>query len=75
MNFCKNCKFYKKEYAYNFFTSGIGIIYNACTRMNELDVVTGKFTGTPLNCYAERENALRLENERCGYEGKYWEIG
>lgn len=69
---CKKCKHYKDA----FITSkwgGFGKII--CTRDLAINIVTGEkdVKENSLGCYAEREDALRLEQFRCGVEGKFYE--
>ena len=44
-----------------------------CTRESKIEFIYGEKLPPFKDCYAERESALRLENERCGYKGIYWE--
>ena len=67
---CINCKNVHIKY-----DSVYGQIYTLyfCKRNSPVDVVTGEFLPPFKECVMERENALRLEQERCGYQGIYWE--
>ena len=40
-----------------------------CTRSSKIEMVYGEKLAPYLDCNFERENALRLEKERCGYQG------
>ena len=72
--FCINCK-------HSRLIKSISPLYGAacfvnvlkCTRNSKTEVVYGLKLEPYLDCIAERENALRLEQERCGYQGIYWE--
>ena len=44
-----------------------------CTRESKINLVNGAFTGPFYDCENERENALRLEQFRCGVDAKYFE--
>ena len=69
--FCINCKHFKIESLYYPY---VGIIeYLRCTRDSKIDVIFGNKLPPFKDCHIEREDALRLENERCGYQGIYWE--
>lgn len=66
---CKDCKHYEK------LAKGLIDTCNICTRNLKVDLVTGdKIYKKVLFCYAEREDALRLEHFRCGVDGKYFEM-
>lgn len=71
--FCIHCKHYKRItetlYGYAFRQE---IERDQCTRLQEPHIVTKELIGKTLDCHAERENALRLENFRCGYKGVFW---
>ena len=43
-----------------------------CTRNQIKNIVSGKLEGKLLNCKAEREDALRLEQERCCAKGRFY---
>ena len=83
MKICIDCKFHKIT-SENFKLPPIGPIFyqrphgfsfdkNSCARLSAISMVTGEYFKPYLNCETERENELRLEASRCGYEGKYWE--
>ena len=46
---------------------------HACQRKSKINIVDGYKYPPYKDCFSERENALRLEKERCGYQGIYWE--
>lgn len=80
--FCIHCKHYKKTTEKWYYKDSAGrlsgcippaeIERDKCTRLQEPHIVTKELVGKTLDCHAERENALRLENFRCGYKGVFW---
>lgn len=74
-NICVNCKHCSKNTRPLSFNS----LLLECDRNIEFkqDLVYGisinTNNGKSLKCYAEREDALRLEDVRCGVSGKYFE--
>jgi hypothetical protein len=79
MKLCKDCKHY------NFTEACIETDWKAyastkyvppkheCFRVSKVEMVLGNKLPPHLNCFTEREDALRLEEYRCGKEGKFWE--
>ena len=67
---CINCKHFIIRYYYSF---GRQSPLSFCKRDSPINIVTGEFLPPFKECVTERENALRLEQERCGYQGIYWE--
>lgn len=70
MKLCIDCKYYAlKESGYMFVKDEY-----VCTRLIPINVVTGiKSLKGAFSCEAEREDALRLEHFRCGFEAKYFQ--
>lgn len=83
MKLCKDCKHHEHEKtskSYEVFGHFVSYTETSskCTRDQTFvyeDVVNGygSYVGEAHDCYAEREDALRLEEFRCGKEGKFWE--
>jgi hypothetical protein len=72
MKLCKDCKWYEEQqrvHPLGFCLIDVGI----CTRNSLIELVKGEKRPPFLNCETEREDALRLEEFRCGKEGKFWE--
>lgn len=64
---CTDCTHHISQYTFYGTQHG-------CNRNLKIDVVSGEFIGKPLDCEAEREDALRLEQSRCCYEDKYYQL-
>ena len=82
MKLCKDCKHYeiKSKYQTNYEFPIVGFYYeDTLCRREQKFVITemvngnGEYEGEEKDCRVERENAQRLEEFRCGHEGKYWE--
>jgi hypothetical protein len=71
---CINCKFAEERVGFHCIDRipYQQIIY-VCNRNADIDLVDGTYIGNKLFCDAERENALRLENYRCGPQAKFFE--
>jgi hypothetical protein len=75
MKTCVECKHYLYDaYPENMLRNCLDpSLFHRCTRDTKIHIVTGKQYGKTKVCMAEREDALRLEEFRCGKEGKFWE--
>lgn len=85
--YCVDCKHHSSySSGVNGFMNGVGggggvigqkfptiHLINICSRNLTRNLVTKQYIGNPLNCEAEREDALRLEQFRCGKEGKFFD--
>jgi hypothetical protein len=76
MKLCVDCKYYLHTSPATVFEA----LFSKSHCMRSADYVVtdpilglGRIEGEIHDCYAEREDALRLEEFRCGKEGKYWE--
>ena len=67
---CIDCKHYQAQYQSYY---GGYVYLNICKKNQPLNMVDGKAIPPYKFCEAEREDSLRLENYRCGYNGIYWE--
>ena len=67
---CIDCKHHQEQY--QSFYGGYQYL-NICIKNQPVNIIDGKAIQPYKFCESERENALRLENERCGYKGIYWE--
>lgn len=69
---CINCKHSKQQIE---FGASSTYFNHICIRQYTISLVTGEpiYKGPALDCLAEREDALRLEQFRCGTEGKFYE--
>jgi hypothetical protein len=75
MKLCKDCKYHD---AHRLRIGGYNYDSPLCRRGQTyviLDLVNGSgyHEGEEMDCHVEREDALRLEEFRCGKEGKFWE--
>lgn len=61
MKLCSNCKNYRLSKEGEF-----------CIRLFKENPVNGRLEGESLSCEVERENALRLEETRCGIKAKFY---
>jgi hypothetical protein len=75
MKYCADCKHYST--GFDFYKSDGGYSFEKisyrCNRLNKMNIVHKSYTDKGLDCFAEREDAKRLEDFRCGVEGKFWE--
>lgn len=74
--FCVDCKHYLFNEIEIIQTFYIIPEKHLCCRNCKTNVITGKLITefNTLDCKVEREDALRLEQFRCGKEGKYFEL-
>jgi hypothetical protein len=77
MKLCKDCKHCKHEPS-EIIIPPNGYTYRStekwlCAIESKIDPIQGKPLPPYRSCHVEREDALRLEEFRCGKEGKYWE--
>lgn len=71
MKICVDCKYYYRS-AETHPIGGFVILIDSCTRISKINMVTGNTIKPYLNCTTEREDAQRLEKERCGHDGRYF---